>query len=131
MIKLEDLKIGDKIYKSCPMGTFVYADTIVLHELETIDTYPVPIEGVWCKGGTDIITRKDEEYIFRTEKEAKQKLKAIRLELAKKLLKSNKFIDRLFEYAASNKNLKRCEEYPIYKLAVQLYKEELNKKYNL
>jgi hypothetical protein len=125
MIKLEDLKIGDKVYGVSKEGNDVYAETIVLRELDMIDNYPNPIEGVWCNGGIEIIIRSWEDYIFRTQKEANEKLEEIRLDLAEQLLKSDNFMDRLFECATSSKRLSNYSEVPIYRIAIDLYKQRL------
>lgn len=121
MIKLEDLKAGDKVYGVWSDGVGLYPETIVRQELAIIET-PEPTEGVWCTGGIELLTRSYEKYIFRTEEEAEDSLDKIRFELAKDLVKSDTFIDRLFECATSSKRLNKYSEYLIYKLAVELYK---------
>ena len=123
MIKLKDLKIGNKIYGISSDGTGLYAESIVQQELFMLDISPNPIEAVSCKGGLDIVSRSYENYIFRTEKEADTNLNILQIKLAKELLKSDKFMDRLFEYATSPKRLSKYEEIPIYKIALKLYKE--------
>lgn len=127
MIKLEDLKIGDKIYVVCENGLGLYAESIVKKELFMLDNHPNPWEAVCCKGGLEIITRSYEKYLFRTQEEAEKEMNEIKIKSAKELLRSNKFIDRLFECATSSKRLNKYEEHPIYELAIELYKENLNK----
>jgi hypothetical protein len=121
MIKLEDLKTGDKIYGVDSDETGLYLETIVNQGLAIIEI-PKPTEAVWCTGGIELLTRSYEKYIFRTEKEAEDCLNKIRFELAKDLVRSDRFIDRLFECATSSKRLNKCSEYPIYKIALEIYK---------
>jgi hypothetical protein len=124
MIKLEDLKIDDKVYGVCSDGLGVYAESIVKQELFMIDGFPNPYEGVWCTGGIEVLTRSYEQYIFRTEKEANDFFKKLQIKLAKELLNDNKFIYRLFECATSAKRLDRYSEVPIYKIAIDLLKSK-------
>ena len=123
MIKLEDLKIGDKVYGVCSDGFGIYSETIVRQELFLIDGFPNSYEGVWCTGGIEVITRSYEPYIFRTEKEAEEFFEKLQITLAKELLCSDKFINRLFECSTSAKRLDKYSEYPIYKIAIDLYKQ--------
>jgi len=123
MIKLEDLKIGDNIYGVCPDGLGLYAMSTVRNELFMLDVYPKACEAVICVGGHEIILRGEESYLFRTEKEADASLANLQLKLAEDLLKSDKFMDRLFECATSAKRLNKYAECPIYELAVALYKK--------
>lgn len=125
MVRLEDLKIGDKIYGVSSDGAGVYLETEVYKELTMIDSYPKPIECVLCRGGLEVLTRPLEPYFFRTEQESIDKLKEIRFQLAKDLLKSGKFMDRLFECATSSKRLSKYDELHIYEIVVKLYKESL------
>lgn len=130
MIKLEDLKVGDKVYGVCSDGLGIYAESIVKQELFIIDG----CESVWSNGGIEVITRSYEPYLFRTQIEAEDCLKELQIKLAKELLKRDEFIDRLFECATSSKRLSKYSEYPIYKIAIDLYKKELKRlvltKYN-
>jgi len=129
MIKLEDLKICDKIYGVGSDGLGLYQESIVEKELLMLDLSPKKCEAVICKGGLEIVTRGYEEYLFRNEKEAEEKFHDIRLNLARDLLKSDIFIDRLFECATSSKRLCKYSEYPIYTIAIELYKRNLEKFY--
>ena len=126
MIKLEDLKIGDKIYSICSDGLGLYSESIVREELLILDVLPEPCEAVVCNGGLDVLTREAEGYLFRTGKEAEEGLYDLRLRQAKKLLNGNEFMDRLFECATSSKRLNKYGERPIYELAIELYKQEKN-----
>lgn len=121
MIKLEDLKIGDKIYGVTSDGLGLFSESIVEKELFILDNFPHSIEAVICKGGLEIIPRDYEEYLFRTRLEAEEKLKEIRLQLAQELIKSNKFITRLFECATSSQKLNKYSEQPIYEVAKELF----------
>ena len=123
MIKLEDLKQGNKIYGIPSDGIGLYGELIVLQELFMLDISPDPIEAVLCSGGLNIISRQCENYIFRTEHESYENLKILRIEAAKELLKSDTFTDRLFECATSSKRLNKYSERPIYEIAIKLYKE--------
>lgn len=97
MIKLENLKIGDKVYGVCSDGLGIYAESIVHQELFMLDSKPQPCEAVWCTGGIELLTRSYEKYIFRTQTEAEMFSKKLKIEKAKELLKSNKTIQREFE----------------------------------
>jgi len=130
MIKLEDLKIGDNVYGVCLDGIGIYAESEVYKELFMLDAYPKPCEAIACNGGLNILYRSSERYIFRTRIEAEDFLEELRLEKAKELLNSEKFIDRLFECATSIKRLSKYGEKTIYELAVKLYKERLRDKVN-
>lgn len=123
MIKLEDLKTGNKVYGIDRDGIDVIMESVVERELSIIDT-PKPTEVVICKGGFEFITRSDEKYIFRTEEESREGLDKLRSKLADELMKSGRFIDRLFECATSIKRLYKSE-IPVYKKALELYKENL------
>jgi hypothetical protein len=125
MIKLEELKPGDKIYGACSDGTGMYAETVVYQKLAMIDTYPTPTEAVWCTGGIELLTRNYEDYFFRTEQEAIDKLMELRVQVAKEIIKNGKFVERLFECATSSKRLSKYGELPIYEIALELYKESL------
>lgn len=129
MIKLEDLKVGDKVYGVCSDGLGFYPESIVREELLMLDLHPEPIEAVLCYSGIEWISRGYEDYIFRTYEEAEEKLHSVRLKLAEDLLKSDEFINRLFECATSSKRLCRYSERPIYEMAVELYKQ--NKTYGI
>lgn len=120
MIKLEDLKIGDKVYEVDSDGLGLCAESIVQRELCMLDALN-PTECVICSGGSYIITRSGENYIFRTEQEANENLNIIRLKLGKELLRSNKFLDRLYECATSSKRLGKYDERPIFEIAIKLY----------
>jgi len=126
MIKLEDLKQGDKIYGISSDGIGLFAESIVTNEAFLLDSFPSPCEAIICKGGLDIITRSHENYIFRTEIEADENLKILQIKLAKELLKSDKFMDRLYECATSSKRLNKYNERHIYEIAIKLYKENNN-----
>lgn len=120
MVKLEELKPGDKIYMVSSDGYSMYGDTTVYAELDIVNC-PEPTEAVWCVGAVELLVRSYEPYIFRTEKEAL----AFREEKAKELLESGKFVERLFECATSNKKLCKYSELPIYEIALRLYRENL------
>jgi len=123
MIKLEDLKIGDKVYGITSDGLGSYQVSIVQTELLMLDIFPEPAEAVICKGGLEIVPRHYENYIFRTWQEADEGLNTIRINLAKELLQTNKFMDRLFECATTSNRLSIYEERPIYEMAIKLYNE--------
>lgn len=125
MIKLEELMPGDKIHGVCSDGTGMYAETVVYRKLGMVDAYPKPIEAVCCTGGVELLTRPHEEYFFRTEQEAINKLMERRVEVAREILKNGKFVERLFECATSTKRLSKYGELPIYEIALELYKESL------
>lgn len=122
MIKLEELKPGDKVYGVCSDGTGMYAETTVYRELAMVDTYPNPTEAVCCTGGVELLTRKYEEYFFMTEQEAINRLMELRVEVAREILKNGKFVERLFECATSTKRLSKYGELPIYEIALELYR---------
>ena len=124
MIRLEDLKIGDKFY-GASLDEGIFAECIVTRELLLLDARPEPFEAVICTGGLDFISRKYEELIFRTQEEALEKMNEVRLSLANELVNSDKFIDRLMECATSAKRLTKYDELPIYEIAAKLYKERL------
>lgn len=127
MIKLEDLKIGDKIYEVSRNGIWVSPEAIVKHELFILDCVPSPCEAVWYTGGSenDILRRSDEQYIFRSKQEAIEFSNKLKVSKATELLNSNKFVDRLFECSTSAKRLHKYEELPLFELAIKLYKERL------
>lgn len=130
MVRLEDLKIGDEIFHISENGVGLYAPSVVYEEILMLDVYPEPCEAVLCKGGHESISRKSEKYIFRTKKEAEEASYGLRLKLAKELLKSDRFIDKLFACATSAKRLNTYYERPIYDLAVKIYKEDRKMMYN-
>lgn len=108
MIKLEELKKGDKVYavfydeKYRDVGK--YADTEVLQELCVIK-YPEPIEGVWCDGGINILTRDHEKILFKTEEERDNEVNRIRNEIINNFMNDDYLKNKLFECAASGKRL--------------------------
>jgi hypothetical protein len=123
MIKLEDLKIGDKVYCVCSDGFSWHGGLTIHKELLMLDRCPKPLEAVLCEGSIEVLTRNHEKYLFRTLKEVEDSLKELQLVTAKELLNSEKFIDRLFECATSAKRLSRYGEIQLYELAIKLYKE--------
>jgi hypothetical protein len=127
MIKLEDLKTGDKVYGVCSDGLGLYGESIIYKELFMLDAYPNPCEAEACDGGLNMLYRSTEKYIFKTRIEAAKILEELQLVKAKELLNSEKFIDRLFECATSIKRLSKYGEKPIFELAIKLYKEKMFK----
>jgi hypothetical protein len=127
MIKLEDLKIGDRVYGIAEGGLGLYEESIVVRELFNLDIGSKP-EVVQCKGGFELIGRKYQEIIFRTEIEALEALEQQKLKLAKELLSSSNFLDRLYECATTSKRLDKYSERPIYKIVIKLYNESINNK---
>jgi len=122
MIKLEDLKIGDKVYGITSDGLGLYGESIVTMELCILDMTP-PFEAVLCKGGLDIISRSIENYIFRTEEIAFTSSQVIKDRLAGELLNSDEFMERLYECATTSKRLNKYSERPIYEIAIKMFKE--------
>lgn len=110
MIKLEELKKGDKIYavfydkKYRDVGK--YADTQVLQELCTIEC-PEPIEGVWCDGGINMLTRSHEEKLFWTEQERDKEVNRIRDEIIKNFINDDYLKNKIFVCATSGKRLNK------------------------
>lgn len=131
MIKLEDLKVGDKVYCVCSDGFSWHGELTIHKELLMLDAMPKPFEAVLCEGSIEVLTRNHEKYLFRTLKETENKLKELQLITAKELLNSDKFIDRLFECATSVKRLSKHGEIQLYELAIKLYKERLKSESNV
>ena len=110
MIKLEELKKGDKVYaidydKECGyVGK--YADTKVLEELCIIEC-PEPIEGVWCDGGINNLTRNYEDKIFRTKNERDEEITKIRKEIINNFMNDDYLKKKIFECATSGKRLNK------------------------
>lgn len=125
MIKLEDLKIGDKIYCVCSDGFSWHGGLTIHKEMLMLDGYPKPFEAVLCEGSIEVLSRNHEKYLFRSLKETENKLKELQVITTKDLLNSDKFIDRLFECATSAKRLSKYGELQLFELAVKLYKERL------
>jgi hypothetical protein len=91
MIKLEELKIGDKVYCVCSDGFSWHGGLTIHKELLMLDAMPNPFEAVICEGSIEVLTRSHEKYLFRTLEETENKLKELQLITAKELLNSNKF----------------------------------------
>lgn len=125
MIKLEDLKMGDKFYGVHTSGRGLVAESTVLIEKIMLDRYPNEVEAVICKGGVEIVTRSEERYLHRTRESAVLQLKLTKVSKALKLLESEEFIDRLFEYATTPKRLSDYGEKAIFEIAVDIYKKRL------
>lgn len=110
MIKLEELKKGDKVYavfydkEYSNVGKYV--DIEVLQELCTIEC-PEPIDGVLCNGGTDILTRNFENRLFRTEEERDKEINRIRNEIIKNFMNDDFLKKKIFECATSGKRLNK------------------------
>lgn len=110
MIKLEELKKGDKVYAvfydkehRCVQK---YTDIQVLQELCIIEC-PEPIEGVWCEGGIEILTKNHEERLFRTEKERDKEVNRIRKEIINNFENDEYLKKKIFECAISGKRLNK------------------------
>ena len=110
MIKLEDLKKGDKIYAIYYDKEFsyvgIYADMQVLYELDIIEC-PEPIEGVWCNGGLEILTRNLEGRLFRTKEERDKEVSRIRNEIINNFMNDDFLKNKIFECATSGKRLNK------------------------
>lgn len=123
MIKLEELKQGDKVYAIAYDKEYryvgIYVDIEVRKELCTIDFIP-PIEGVICTGGVDILDRSHEKYIFRTEEERDNEVKIIRKEIIDNFMNDDYLKKKIFEKATT---IGRLDKY--YR---ELFEEILNLK---
>lgn len=110
MIRLEELKKGDRVYamfydkEHSDVG--IYSDIEVIRELSIIEC-PEPIEGVWCKGGMEILNRTHESLLFRTEEEREKEVNRIRSEIIANF-KNNVYLkSKIYECATSGKRLNK------------------------
>lgn len=104
MIKLEELKNGDKVFAVCYDKDYryigKYADTEVVKELCTIDFIP-PIEGVICTGGIEILDKSYEKYLFKTEKERDEEVIKFRQNIINNFMNDDFLKKKIFEKATT------------------------------
>lgn len=109
MIKLEDLKKNDIIYAVWYDKNYrevgKYSDIKVYKEKCMVDTHPNPIEGVICQGAVEILTRKYEPYLFRTEKERDSEFKRIRQSIIDNFENDDYLKNLIFTKATTYKRL--------------------------
>lgn len=108
MVKLEELKKGDIVYgvaydkEARYIG--IYNDIEVKLELCTVDYLP-PVEGVYCSGGIEILTRSYEQYLFRTKEERDLEVKRIRQQIVDNFMYDDFLKKKIFEKATTNSKL--------------------------